>query len=1259
MIGKEILNYTIISLIGKGGMGSVYLAEHKYIKQQKVAIKVINGNMINDFTRKKLAEEADRLARMNHPNIVHFINYHIDEEGNIYLIMEYAEGHSLEDYIKNVSGLIVEDRICGLFEPLLDAFDYAHKHKIIHKDIKPSNIIITNEGTPKILDFGIAALLDDGDNDEDKDVIMGTPSFMSPEQVKGEPLDPRSDIYSLGVLLHQIMTGNPPYDTTTLTEHEIYKHVVEDSLPRMKTYYKYVSDKVQAIVDKATSKKRESRYQTCQDFKKALHTAIYPPTVSKGSKLAIAIAAAVVALGVFFIWDYNRVKVSYYKDYAEQWSIPQGIGRISASDRSHVHRMYRFEHKNYKLQRVSHVNSLGTVIQDTESERYERPLDVMFYYNDDNRLSRAKVMDHNGRVLYVKSYNENLNTVIFQFNDEYGTEKTIGNETVGYVDAFASDQTRGKISRYLLQYDENGYITTIRYAGFQNIYVCDSHGIYGKQYVRDEKGRVKEEMYLSYDGTPKATKWGMGKKIFVFDENDDWVKATYQTIDGEPSLDAVEGTCVCENEYDSYGNMVAQYFKNSEGQLMLPGLQGCSGCLFEYDDNGFMTKRTCLGVDGNVEYSAVQGAAVTVYECNEYGFFNKISYMDADGNPTASSSGNAYIDIVTDAKGNELERWNYDLDRNLMITNNGYAGLKAEHDSLGHVVKLVFHGEDGEPCELSDGRAGWTREYNAMGDIISETNIGVDLEPVCADNNVCKYIYERDIRGNITKMTYLDEEGNICHSTQGIAYIEYKYDDNGNEILRQFYNKDGKLTKGHLGFAKYACTYDDKGNLLTDRYYGLKDELVLVDGIAGTNYKRDDHGNIVEDFPVGLDGKLAKNKLVLRFRYDDRDNMIELAIFMADGKPAINVNDIHKYTQKFNNRNQCVETCYYDTKGQLTEYSDYNYCIERVEYDERGLKTKVSYFDENDKPAIYEGDDAGSYSSMASEYDMHGRIVRQLYFDTAGIPTDPKVMVPESRVEYDKWGNIIYLSSCDGQGNLIMNPRMGWSFMRCEYDNRGNQLWASYFNEKEAAMLCRDGYHKVVNTYTSTDKKETVAYFDTASAPMMVNGYHKEVYKYDENDNWTELVYLNKDGKEVTSSYGFSKIVFTFNSDNSLRDRKYYNASGKMLLHEQYINGNWVAVKNWQRDVADFADELPLDLGDDIDNLVIKSARVVSASKVELVMVTPMSKYEMSSSALSNFKQFLDLFTAYLKDELDIPRNVTVHGILKDSKGRVLSTVNK
>lgn len=236
MIGKEILNYVIISKIGSGGMGTVYIAEHKHIREQKVAIKMIHSEMVNDFTRKRLTEEAKHLAKLDHPNIVKFINYHIDDDGNIYLIMEYAEGVTIEKYLNEVNGLIVEDRICGIFEPILDAFGYAHSKGIIHRDIKPSNIIVTPDGTPKILDFGIATII--GCDEEEGKMIVGTPSYMSPEQVKSEHLDQRSDVYSLGVLLHQMLTGTAPYDTSTLTEHEISEKVVNESLPPLRSYYK-------------------------------------------------------------------------------------------------------------------------------------------------------------------------------------------------------------------------------------------------------------------------------------------------------------------------------------------------------------------------------------------------------------------------------------------------------------------------------------------------------------------------------------------------------------------------------------------------------------------------------------------------------------------------------------------------------------------------------------------------------------------------------------------------------------------------------------------------------------------------------------------------------------------------------------------------------------------------------------------------------------------------------------------------------------
>ena len=473
-----------------------------------------------------------------------------------------------------------------------------------------------------------------------------------------------------------------------------------------------------------------------------------------------------------------------------------------------------------------------------------------------------------------------------------------------------------------------------------------------------------------------------------------------------------------------------------------------------------------------------------------------------------------------------------------------------------------------------------------------------------------------------------------------------------------FYDLDGKLTKGAVGYAKNVYTYDENGHLLTQRYYGLDDKLILVSGVAGRNYKRDARGNVIEEYSVGTNSKLAKGYLVVRKKYDDKDNMIEFALFDAEGRPEINSNDIHKYTQKFNSRNQCIETCYYNTNGSLTTYSDNTFCIVRHEYNDRGLNTKTSYFDKNDNPVEYK-DSEGRYASLVSEYDIYGRVVRQLYYDKNGALTDPKVMVPEALAQYDKWGNLVYLASADGHGNIIPNSKRGWSITRSEYDSKGNELWQAYYDENDQPKACKEGYHKVVYTYTKAGDQESEAYFDVKGNPALVDGYHKELYTYDDNDNCIEVAYYGKTGNLVNNSYGYSKVVITYKEDQTIRDRKYYNAAGRMLLHQQYVNGTWIEVQYWQNDFRDFASSLPENLGSDFDYIVVQSGRVVNSTTAEYVMVVPKSKYEMTNSSLNSYINFFESFTLYLKREIGLPNNVTLRGVLKDSRGRVLSTVNK
>ena len=269
MIGKTILNYKIISLIGEGGMGTVYLAEHAHMAR-KVAIKVLLPQLMkHEQIRQRFKNEAATMAHLQHPNIVSLIDYYEDEAG-LYLIMEYVEGVTLDNYIKDVSGPLPEEKAIPLMTQILDAFSYAHEKQIIHRDIKPGNIILTPNGTIKILDFGIARIIGDGNQQLTKTgVQLGTVYYMSPEQVKGLKLDHRADIYSLGVTFYQMLTGVQPYNNLT-TEYEIYNQIVNVDLPDPSEIYPGVPEYLNRILKVALNKNPNDRFPNCAAFKNGI-----------------------------------------------------------------------------------------------------------------------------------------------------------------------------------------------------------------------------------------------------------------------------------------------------------------------------------------------------------------------------------------------------------------------------------------------------------------------------------------------------------------------------------------------------------------------------------------------------------------------------------------------------------------------------------------------------------------------------------------------------------------------------------------------------------------------------------------------------------------------------------------------------------------------------------------------------------------------------------------------------------------------------
>jgi uncharacterized protein (TIGR02145 family) len=258
MLNQQIQNYKIISLLGEGGMANVYLVEHLTLGQN-FALKLLKDEFVqHPNIRKRFLAEARNLAKMQHSNVIKVTDL-IDAGDIVAFVMEYIEGVSLEDYISTRSPLSHET-IEKLFLQMIDAVEYVHSQGLIHRDIKPSNFMATPDDSVKLLDFGIAKNLNDGAVDYTKTSMaqqMGTPMYMSPEQVRNTAeITPQTDIYSLGVVLWQMVTNKKPYDSERLTLPEIQVAIMKEPLPLTNTGW-------DDVIEFATSK---ATYDRCSDF---------------------------------------------------------------------------------------------------------------------------------------------------------------------------------------------------------------------------------------------------------------------------------------------------------------------------------------------------------------------------------------------------------------------------------------------------------------------------------------------------------------------------------------------------------------------------------------------------------------------------------------------------------------------------------------------------------------------------------------------------------------------------------------------------------------------------------------------------------------------------------------------------------------------------------------------------------------------------------------------------------------------------------
>ena len=270
---KKLGRYDLVRVLGKGAMGIVYEGRDPNL-DRRVAIKTVKVENLSEEAASeyeaRFRTEARSAARLQHPNIVSV--YDSDRDGDMaYLVMEYIQGDDLKHHLDKGVRYSLEQSL-KMIRDLLSALDYAHKQGIVHRDIKPGNLLIEPGGRVKLTDFGVARMQDSGDATRTQGNMVGTLKYMSPEQVQGQKIDSRADLFSVGIVLYQLLTDKRPFDGDN--DFSIIHQIIGHTPAPPSSFNARLPSAIDAVVARALAKDREQRFATARDFSSALQSAI-------------------------------------------------------------------------------------------------------------------------------------------------------------------------------------------------------------------------------------------------------------------------------------------------------------------------------------------------------------------------------------------------------------------------------------------------------------------------------------------------------------------------------------------------------------------------------------------------------------------------------------------------------------------------------------------------------------------------------------------------------------------------------------------------------------------------------------------------------------------------------------------------------------------------------------------------------------------------------------------------------------------------
>jgi hypothetical protein len=607
---------------------------------------------------------------------------------------------------------------------------------------------------------------------------------------------------------------------------------------------------------------------------------------------AAAVCSLLIVGGSLYLWDYNRLKVSYYNTIVYRWGVPEGVGKLSEETVKHKETSYRFESQKSKVTSVSRINSVGKLRENDEGLCLWIP-----QYRMGGQLEKLICQNLNERTKVVRKY------------EFWSSGGRVDSATVDLVNSrmVPLNNSKGGVNREMLYFDGNGYPAKVL---FRNQYgvpkakeVARSYvKVYGYIYKYDHKGRLLSESIADSDG-----------KVH-------------------------RGISFDERRYvmNTDGNVLEKQFYDQAGKPVLLG--NLFKVVFEYDRWGNLTAENNVDKDGKL---VIYEYARATYKYDERGNMTEASFWDVNNEPIVYLS-RARETMKHDSLGYKIEELYYEVDGKLVGGNT--TGYKYIYDHVNNMVDFACLDAKGKPLRNEDGIVYVRSIFDNNGNVIKEENLDSNRQRIVT-NGVASINYNYDPLDNETEMSFQGPDGSLVAGSLGFARRVKQYDEKGYLVGESYYDPTGKLMM-YDGYARDSMVYDDRGNITDVFYFGARGQPILCQGYHKASYKFDQNGHDCEWTFCGVKGEPVANHegyFKATLVHDRLGNVLEDRYWGKNGKPVENSEGYHYGIYTYDYRSRLTEA-YFGIKEQPVNCSaGYHRRVSR--YDEKGAEIELVFLD--------------------------------------------------------------------------------------------------------------------------------------------------------------------------------------------------------------------------------------------------------------------------------------------------------------------------